>query len=154
MTDTNAGEQASRRPESVLVLVHTREAQVLVLERRQPAGFLQSVTGSLEWGESAAAAARRELIEETGLEPRHPPVDCGLAHRFPIHPQWRGRFPSGTTENLEHVYCWQAPGAVTIRLNPEEHCDWRWLAFDRALACLSSWTNRKALLQVLPMRLP
>ena len=33
----------------------------------RPPGFWQSVTGSLEWGEFADAAARREVIEETGI---------------------------------------------------------------------------------------
>ncbi len=39
----------------------------MLLERRRPPGFWQSVTGSLEWGELADAAARREVIEETGI---------------------------------------------------------------------------------------
>jgi len=56
-----------KRPESVLVVIHTPRGEVLLLRRRQPADFWQSVTGSLEWGESTAQAARRELAEETGF---------------------------------------------------------------------------------------
>ena len=63
-----SGEQSHKRPESVLVLVCTRAGEILLLERSRPRGFWQSVTGSLEWGETAADAAARELFEETGME--------------------------------------------------------------------------------------
>ena len=48
-------------------MIYTAGGEFLLLERRKPPGFWQSVTGSLEWGETADAAARRELIEETGI---------------------------------------------------------------------------------------
>ena len=51
----------------MLVVIYTAGGEFLLLERRKPPGFWQSVTGSLEWGETADAAARRELIEETGI---------------------------------------------------------------------------------------
>ncbi|MDQ2070432.1 dihydroneopterin triphosphate diphosphatase [Natronospira bacteriovora] len=140
-----------KRPESVLVLVYTPDAEILILERRQPAGFFQSVTGSLNWGESHAEAAWRELREETGLDPRQPPRPCGLEARFEIHPDWRHRFPPGTETNHETVFCWQAPSPVPVQINPDEHVSWQWLPFDRAVARVSSWSNRRGLLQVIPM---
>jgi ADP-ribose pyrophosphatase YjhB (NUDIX family) len=51
----------------VLIVIYTDGGEFLLLERRRPAGFWQSVTGSLEWGEMPTRAARRELIEETGI---------------------------------------------------------------------------------------
>ena len=58
-----------KRPESVLVVVYTAADEVLVLLRRQPPDFWQSVTGSLRWDETHPLdAARRELREETGLD--------------------------------------------------------------------------------------
>ena len=48
-------------------MIYTDGGEFLLLERRRPPGFWQSVTGSLEWGELADAAARRELVEETGI---------------------------------------------------------------------------------------
>src|SRR3984957_10100853 len=56
-----------RRPESVLIVIHTDGGEFMLLERRRPAGLWQSVTGSLEWGEFADSAARREVVEETGI---------------------------------------------------------------------------------------
>jgi dihydroneopterin triphosphate diphosphatase len=143
-----------KRPESVLVLVYTPDAEILILERRQPTGFYQSVTGSLEWGEGHAEAALRELREETGLDPETSPAPCHLEADFEIHPAWRHRFPPGTESNHETVFCWRAPGPLPIRINPDEHVSWQWLPFDRALEAMSSWTNRRALLQVIPMQLP
>ena len=48
-------------PVSVLVVIHTAELEVLLLERALRPGFWQSVTGSLDWPEeSLEAAATRE----------------------------------------------------------------------------------------------
>ena len=60
--------QPFRRPESVLIVIYTAGGEFLLLERRKPPGFWQSVTGSLEWGETIDAAASRELKEETGYD--------------------------------------------------------------------------------------
>ncbi|HEU4924249.1 MAG TPA: NUDIX domain-containing protein, partial [Burkholderiales bacterium] len=56
-------------PLSVLVVVHTAAMEVLLLERAARPGFWQSVTGSLDRPDEApAAAAEREVREETGIE--------------------------------------------------------------------------------------
>ena len=44
-----------KTPVSVLVLIHTSDLQVLLLERVDKLGFWQSVTGSLEGEEKAPA---------------------------------------------------------------------------------------------------
>lgn len=56
-------------PISVLVVIHTPDGQVLLLERADRPGFWQSVTGSLDASdEPPHRAAVRELLEETGLQ--------------------------------------------------------------------------------------
>ncbi|HEY5567780.1 MAG TPA: NUDIX domain-containing protein, partial [Gammaproteobacteria bacterium] len=50
----------------MLVVIYTRALDCLLLERVVPADFWQSVTGTLDWGETPAAAAAREVLEETG----------------------------------------------------------------------------------------
>ena len=60
LTDREARERY-RRPESVLVIVHTASLECLLLERVSPEGFWQSVTGTLRWDETPPMAAAREL---------------------------------------------------------------------------------------------
>jgi len=134
---------AFKRPESVLVVVHTAR-QVLLLERCSPAGFWQSVTGSLREGESADDCARRELAEETGF-PADGLVDLGLTQRFPILPEWRPRYAPGVKENVEHAFAVHLDTPHRPRLNPAEHLSFRWLAARQAAGAVSSWTNRVAI---------
>lgn len=133
-----------KRPESVLVVVHTPALDCLLLERVAPAGFWQSVTGSLQWGETAAAAAAREVREETGLDPAGI-VDAGVARRFPILPEWRARFAADVTENVEHRMYLEVPAPMEVALDPAEHCRYAWLPVDEAARKVASWTNREAL---------
>jgi dATP pyrophosphohydrolase len=137
---------AFRRPESVLVVVHS-DWQVLLLERCSPEGFWQSVTGSLRDGESPGEAARRELAEETGF-PARDLVDLGLIQRFSILPEWQHRYAPGVSENVEHAFAVRLACAEEPRLNPAEHLTFRWLAADEAAGAVSSWTNRAAIEQV------
>ena len=136
-----------KRPESVLVVVYTRAGEFLLLERHEPAGWWQSVTGSLEPGEGPRAAAVRELAEETGLA-ADGLVDLEMSHRFTIAPAWRHKFAPGVTENLEHAFALELPGSADIRLDTAEHRGYAWLSRAAALAQASSWSNRAALEKV------
>mgnify|MGYP000306638048 CR=1 FL=1 len=135
---------AVRRPESVLVVVYTAAGDCLLLERVEPAGFWQSVTGSLDWGESARDAAVRELREETGLGPDGL-RDAGISRRFEIFPAWRRRYPPGVVHNLEHLWYLELPGRQPVELNPLEHRRHCWCPLTEAIAKVASWTNREAL---------
>lgn len=137
-----------KRPESVLIVVYTDRLDCLVLNRVDPPGFWQSVTGTLRWGEGHAAAAARELAEETGLDPAGL-EDAGLRQRFPILPAWRHRFAPGVEENLEHLWYLRLLEACEIRLNAAEHSEYRWLPAAAAAAKVSSWTNRNAIERLL-----
>lgn len=130
----------------MLVLVYTAAGEVLLLRRRTPEDFWQSVTGSLEWGETPAQAARRELFEETGLEAGDALIDCNTSNRFPILPAWRARYAPDVVENHEHVFRIAFPARPAIRLDPAEHLEYRWLGRDAAAALASSYTNRDAIL--------
>ena len=55
-------------PVSVLVLIHTPDAKILLLERADRPGFWQSVTGSQDHiDEPLSQTAHREVGEETGI---------------------------------------------------------------------------------------
>jgi dATP pyrophosphohydrolase len=133
-----------RRAESVLVIVYTPQFDCLLLERVTPAGFWQSVTGSMEWEETAAAAAAREVREETGLEPAGL-SDAGITRSFPILPEWRSRFAPDIDANVEHLWYLELPARQPVVLNPAEHRACRWLPLDEAIDTVSSWTNREGL---------
>ena len=132
-----------KRPESVLILVCTDGGEVLLMERTRPRGFWQSVTGSLDWGESARAAAVRELAEETGLQADRRLIDLRRGVRFPIVPPWRARYAPQVTTNREHWFLLQLPARRTIRVGPHEHRQYRWLPAVQAIRRASSWTNRR-----------
>ncbi len=137
-----------KRPESVLVVIGTRNGDVLLMERREPKGFWQSVTGSLELDETPAEAAARELREETGIEAR--PEDCHLSQRFPIVPPWKARYAPDVTYNLEHAFRLILPEKLKVRLNPKEHLAALWLSRGEAIRRASSWSNSLAIEHCLP----
>jgi len=135
-----------KRPESVLLVIATVAGEFLLLRRTRPAGFWQSVTGSLEPWESPRQAARRELWEETGLSlPEAALLDLRHRERFPILPAWRDRYAPQVHDNLEHWFALVLPRRRLIHLNPTEHQEDCWLPAPGAAALVGSWTNRKAI---------
>ena len=85
--------KALKQPQSVLVVIHTADLQVLLIERADKPGYWQSVTGSREGDEAMADTARREVAEETGFA-----ADAGQwqdwqqQNVYEIYPHWRHRY--------------------------------------------------------------
>jgi dATP pyrophosphohydrolase len=140
---------AVRRPESVLIVIYTEAGEFLLIERCRPAGFWQSVTGSLEWGESPTAGARREVLEETAIT-AGVLTDLEWSQVYPISPAYgRGRvYPPGVTHNLEHAFALELPRPVPVVLSPDEHLRYRWVPAAEALELVVSHTNRAVIEQL------
>jgi dihydroneopterin triphosphate diphosphatase len=130
-----------RRPESVLIVIHTEGGEFLLMERRRPPGFWQSVTGSLEWGESADAAARREVVEETGIT-QGVLINLQWTQVYEILPAFGKVYAPGITRNLEHAFSLRLLKRVPVTLSEAEHGGFRWVAGPEAVDTVSSSTNR------------
>jgi dihydroneopterin triphosphate diphosphatase len=141
-----------RRPESVLVVVHTPGLDCLLLERVEPRGFWQSVTGTLRPDETPAECAARELVEETGLAPLGL-RDAEVQRSFPILPAWRSRYAPGVDSNVEHQWYLEVPEVRAVQIEPTEHVAYLWLPVEAAIEKVASWTNREALQRLRDARL-
>jgi dATP pyrophosphohydrolase len=147
----NAG-MPHKIPESVLVVIHTADLQVLLIERADRPGFWQSVTGSLDRiDEPLLATAARELFEETGIVVDGDAIrvrDWHLTNVYEIYPTWRHRYAPGITHNTEHVFSVCVPHDIPITLSPREHVQYAWLPLlEAADRCFSS-SNAEAVLQL------
>jgi dihydroneopterin triphosphate diphosphatase len=130
-----------RRPESVLIVIYTAGGEFLLLERRRPPGFWQSVTGSLEWGELADAAAWREVVEETGIT-QGVLVNLQWTQVYEILPAFGKVYAPGISRNLEHAFSLRLQHRVPVILSAKEHVQFRWCSAGEAVETVSSSTNR------------
>ncbi len=136
-------------PVSTLVVVHTPDLDVLLIERADRPGFWQSVTGSQDPGETLAETAAREVGEETGIVAGPADLrDWQVSNVYEIFPIWRHRYAPGVTHNTEHVFSLCVPAGTPIRLAADEHLAWRWLPFAAAAEEVFSWSNRQAILML------
>jgi dihydroneopterin triphosphate diphosphatase len=163
-------------PESVLVVIHTPQREVLLLERADHPGYWQSVTGSKDRpDEPLFETCVREVEEETGIRlaairsgelgspgPHSLPLeweeaaivplsnlrDWGLENVYEIYPVWRHRYEPGVTLNTEHVFGLTVPRDTPIRLAPREHVQHVWLPWREAADRCFSPSNAEAILQL------
>jgi dATP pyrophosphohydrolase len=139
-------------PISVLVVIHTADLQVLLIERAGHPGFWQSVTGSLDAvDEPLPATATRELFEETGIVADGKRIalrDWNMSNVYEIYPIWRHRYAPGVTHNTEHVFSVEVPRDIPIVLSPREHTAHVWLPHLAAADKCFSASNAEAVLQL------
>jgi dihydroneopterin triphosphate diphosphatase len=136
-----------KHPVSVLVVIFAQDSgRVLMLQRRDDESFWQSVTGSLEAGETPLQAAQREVQEELAIDVVTEQLlleDCHKQIEFEIFPHYRHRYAPGTTHNREHWFRLALPTEREVILS--EHLAARWLTPADAAALTKSWSNRQAI---------
>ena len=133
-----------KQPVSVLVVIHTPDLQILLIERADRPGYWQSVTGSREGDEALSDTARREVREETGIDALalH---DWQQQNVYEIYPHWRHRYAPGVTHNTEHVFSLQLPAPQPVQLAAGEHLAWQWLPWQQAAELVFSPSNADAI---------
>ena len=155
-------------PQSVLVLIHTVDLEVLLIERADMPTFWQSVTGArASMEESLVDTAAREVFEETGIRVVKEAsgqvladnevtddnlTDWQIKNQYEIYPAWLSRYAPGVTINTEYVFGLCVPRNIRVTLNPQEHLNYVWLPYREAASTCFSTANESALL-LLPERM-
>ena len=133
-----------RLPHEVFVFVRRGDDYLILRRSPEQGGYWHCVAGALEVGETAAEAAARELLEETGLAAS--PLDLHRAYDYDVA-GWEANYVPGT-ERI-HVECFlaEALGDWEPRLD-WEHDAYRWCETEEALALLH-WPEPREVLQEL-----
>jgi len=123
--------------------IETGSYEVLLLRTIAKRGsFWQPVTGSVEKGETVAAAALREAREETGLAFAHEIESLDKSFVF----------ESPRKEIEEHGFALRAPDGGAIKMDPREHDDHQWVTPEAALK-LVYFSSNADMLRILMARL-
>jgi 8-oxo-dGTP pyrophosphatase MutT (NUDIX family) len=129
-----------RRPEEVAIVVRRPapggNEYLVLLRSPEKLGYWHLVAGGVDWGEEPAAAAVRELAEETTLEASVTPLEGPLGYDLTGDPESvRARFAPGTQRVTVWLYLVDAPPGWEPTLEAE-HVDHRWLPATEAVALL------------------
>ena len=137
-------------PESILVVIHTLQCDVLLIERIDHPGFWQSVTGSKDsLQEELQCTAQREVAEETGIFASLSRFkNWSVSNVYDIYPAWQHRYAPNITRNTEHVFSLCVPSGTQIVLSPVEHTAFQWLPYRSAADACYSPSNAEAILML------
>ena len=154
-TTAAATQRPYKIPQSVLVVIHTADLDVLLIRRVDADAHWQSVTGSKDRvDEDFRLTAAREVLEETGIDCTDGNAladglrDWGLENVYEIYPQWLHRYPPGVLRNTEHVFGLLVPAGTPVTLSPHEHTAYQWLPYREAADACFSASNAEAILML------
>jgi lipoyl(octanoyl) transferase len=134
------------RGDQEVVVVVRREGQLLVMRRApERLGYWSLVSGGLEPEEAPDVAARRELLEETGLKAEVRELPIALSYSLlDDPPAIRARYGPGIETVTVHAFVADAPTGWEPVLDAE-HDVHRWCDLGDALELMVYDTARDAL---------
>ncbi|HHF6276537.1 TPA: dihydroneopterin triphosphate diphosphatase [Haemophilus influenzae] len=133
--------------QSVLVVIYTKDTnRVLMLQRQDDPDFWQSVTGTIESGETPKKTAIRELWEEVRLEISENSTalfDCNESIEFEIFPHFRYKYAPNVTYCREYWFLL----AMEQEFEPilSEHLAYQWVSPEQAIQMTKSSNNAEAI---------
>ncbi|OMQ00454.1 dihydroneopterin triphosphate diphosphatase [Haemophilus influenzae] len=133
--------------QSVLVVIYAKDTNlVLMLQRQDDPDFWQSVTGTIESGETPKNTAIRELWEEVRLEISENSTalfDCKESIEFEIFPHFRYKYAPNVTHCREHWFLL----AMEQEFEPvlSEHLAYQWVSPEQAIQMTKSSNNAEAI---------
>lgn len=133
--------------QSVLVVIYAKDTnRVLMLQRQDNPDFWQSVTGTIEYGETPKNTAIRELWEEVRLEISENSTalfDCNESIEFEIFPYFRYKYAPNVTHCREHWFLL----AMEQEFEPvlSEHLAYQWVSPEQAIQMTKSSNNAEAI---------
>ena len=133
--------------QSVLVVIYAKDTnRVLMLQRQDDPDFWQSVTGTIESGETPKNTAVRELWEEVRLEISENSTalfDCKESIEFEIFPHFRYKYAPNVTHCREHWFLL----AMEQEFEPilSEHLAYQWVSPEQAIQMTKSSNNAEAI---------
>ena len=133
--------------QSVLVVIYAKDTnRVLMLQRQDDPDFWQSVTGTIESGETPKKTAIRELWEEVRLEISENSTaffDCKESIEFEIFPHFRYKYAPNVTHCREHWFLL----AMEQEFEPvlSEHLAYQWVFPEQAIQMTKSSNNAEAI---------
>lgn len=133
--------------QSVLVVIYAKDTnRVLMLQRQDDPDFWQSVTGTIESGETPKNTAIRELWEEVRLEISENSTalfDCKESIEFEIFPHFRYKYAPNVTHCREHWFLCEVEKEFIPVLS--EHLDFCWVSAKKAVEMTKSQNNAEAI---------
>jgi dATP pyrophosphohydrolase len=121
------------------------QLEYLMLRRiKTRGGVWQGVTGRVEEDEEVSEAARRELVEETNLDPVVM-RDLYFSYSYLIKDEWRSLYPNDVEKITVFAFGALVEADKDPLLDPHEHDQWLWCDFDHAMQLVHWPDNQTAL---------
>lgn len=121
------------------------QLEYLLLKRlKNRGGVWQGVTGRVEKDEEISEAARRELAEETSLDPLIV-KDLHFSFSFLIKDEWRYLYPDDVEKVIVFAFAALVKANQDPLIDPHEHDQWLWCNIEKTLELVDWPDNQTAL---------